>query len=102
MKLIEINQYSANYYCPKSKDNLHVDDKRKYFKRLCYGAGLIDIDSIVTVEPIGKYDEETLEFTRNTYCIYFKNSDTRIYTDDAGYSTIKKYLYVDYCGLTQP
>ena len=90
MKFLEINQYSAGYYVPKSKEDIKVDERRKYLKRLYYGKGLIDIDSIVTVEPEGRYDEETLEFTHNIYCIYFKNSNTKVYTDDGGYDLIKE------------
>lgn len=90
MKFLEINQYSGGYYVPKSKEDIKVDERRKYLKRLYYGKGLIDIDSIVTVEPEGRYDEETLEFTHNIYCIYFKNSNTKVYTDDEGYNLIKE------------
>ena len=91
MKLLEINQYSQYYYTPKSKSDLKGDESKKYRKRLCYGKGLIDIDSIVTVEPAGTYDEETLEFTCSIYNIYFKNSDTHVFTDINGYNLIKEY-----------
>lgn len=89
MRLIEIKQYSSSYYTPKSKEDLKNEEKQKYRKRISYGPGLIDIDSIVTVEPIGKYDNETLEFSVEAYCIYFSNSGTRVCTDKEGYELIK-------------
>ena len=93
MKLIEIKQYSQYFYTPKSKEDIKGDERKKYLKRLYLGLGIIDVESIVTVEPICTHDEETLETTIQCYEIYFKNSGTKIYTDKEGYDLISKFLY---------
>ena len=93
MKLIEIKQYSSGFYLPKSKEDIRGDERKKYLKRLYLGYGIIDVDSVVSVEPICSHDEETLETTIDSYEIYFKGSNTKIYTDIDGYNLIKKYLF---------
>lgn len=92
MQLIEIKQYSSGFYIPKSKEDIRGDERKKYLKRLYLGYGIIDVESIVSVEPICYHDEETLETTIDSYEIYFKGSSTKIYTDIDGYNLIKKYL----------
>lgn len=91
MKFIEIKEYSQYYYIPKSKDL--AKDRDNYRKRLCYGYGIIDLDSVVSIEPICSYDDETLETEIVVYEIYFKENETRVYTDIDGYNLIKEYLF---------
>lgn len=93
MKLIEINQYSPYNYIPKSKEDSKGEERKKYTKRVFYGLGIIDVDSIVTVEPVVDCDEETLEATIDCYIIYFRNNSTKIYTDIEGYNIIQKFIY---------
>lgn len=94
MKLIEIKQYSPYKYVPKSKEDLKGEERKKYTKRIFYGLGIIDVDSIVTVEPVVIYDEETLEATIDCYIIYFRDNGTKVYTDIEGYNMIQKFLYI--------
>lgn len=91
MKFIEIKEYSQCYYTPKLKES--AKDRDNYRKRLYYGYGIIDLDSIISIEPICSWDEETLETEIDIYVIYFKGNDTRVYTDIDGYTLIKKYLF---------
>lgn len=91
MKFIEIKEYSPCTYIPKSKDS--AKDRDNYRKRLYYGYGIIDLDSIVSIEPTCSYDAETLETEIAIYTIYFRGNETRVYTDIDGYNLIKKYLF---------
>ena len=95
MKLIEIKQYSTYLYVPKSKEDIRGDERKKYIKRLDLGYGIIDVESIVSVEPICNHDEETLETTIQCYVIYFKGNGTKIYTDIDGYNLISKFIYIN-------